>query len=410
MPTKESVGIAARVNTWLTTVIWQSDNVAARLARKLYTFIYAQYKWLAFKRLGQTSPPPIDPRVVPHFEFAHAESAHAEFYRDEGAVYCYPVGMDTKQLENARNFLIDRKWVGLTDDRTRGIPILASRHPNLTQWFCTIRPPISIVLDLHDSGDDSLLLSPIAWRAIREYNLQVIYLKLQVTDAAAYPRLNLLPNQVHVVSLPMLLGGSRFHITNQQDYAGENLYRRIMRTNENPTYEFDWSWIGSVTSQDRRAAQPYLEKMDQRNARLVWTQAGQVDTKYATVPYDEYMEINRRSRMIISLNGYGPWCLKDGEIFANHGFCLRQHHPTLLLNPLSPKDGIHWAIFETERIAEAVDYYLHHDAEREQIRDHGFAYLQSVLFDSYYADYYAPRLAAFIQEPRKEHWDSLTLA
>jgi hypothetical protein len=348
---------------------------------------------------GRSFPSP-DARLNDHFTFDQSNAA----------VRLFPIGADIKLLENARCLLTDDRTVEFTRDATGAVPLFFASTPNFETRFCAERPKISVILDLHDTPQDRLELSTLMWHVIRRCRLEVVYFKLQVHDRAAFRKLNRLPSQVHVISMPMLLGGSRFHITKQEDFEGDALFRRRLAPNPVPDYAYDWSWIGGETSPDRTRAMQVMATLDQSRAFVAWTQLGHHDARAATVKFDQYLDTMRRSHLCLSLNGNGPWCLKDGELFAHDAFCLRQDHPSLTLNPLSPHAGREIGVFKTEDLAAAIAYYLAETSEREAICTRGAAYLRAILHEHLYARVYAPRLEEFLRERRKEVWADLLLA
>jgi len=320
-----------------------------------------------------------------------------------GAQYqFFPVNMDIKQTEVVRTILIDNVRAGLTDEPRLGvIPVYLSTDPGLEEMFCQSPPAVAVFLDLHDTGRENIDLSRAIWAAVLRYRVRLLYLKLQIHDRNYYPRENHLPDLVHVLSLPLLPGGSRFHITALKDHEGDGLFRTMFNDNPLPDYVYDWSWIGGGTSEDRQAAFALFESVENEKCFCRMTQPGHSDAALANVPYADYIRISRQSRICLSLNGNGPWCLKDGEMFANHCFVLRQHHPALFVNPLSPTDGIHWKVSSTQELPSAIEYYLRHEEEREQIRDQGHSYLREVVFEAKWALAYLQRIDQYLVSGQK---------
>jgi hypothetical protein len=238
----------------------------------------------------------------------------------------------------------------------------------------------------------------------------MVYLKLQVHDAARYRQLNRGPGQLHVLSMPMLLGGSRYHITLTGDFAGDNLFRNVFRSNRAPRFKYDWSYIGSPTSDDRAAALAILKDIRTSRGLLTESTPGHADAAVATVPYGQYIRISRSSRIGISLNGRGPWCLKDGELLANNCLVMRQWHPTIELNPLSPRDGVHWVVFKTEAIGATIESLLADPALCKMIRNAGHDLLRQVLFEALWSRAYVDGLEAFVASRSKEAWGKLAIA
>jgi hypothetical protein len=206
------------------------------------------------------------------------------------------------------------------------------------------------------------------------------------------------------------LGGSRFHITVQQDFEGDSLFSRTLRANPHPNYLYDFSCIGAITSPDRQAAFDLLEKSGRKNGFVKVSTPGHADAAAATVPIQEYLRISRASRICISLNGRGPWCLKDGELFANECFILRQWHPSIDLNPLTPQDGVHWRIFRTENLLETIEECLADAKGCESIAAAGHAMFRQAMQKSLWSGRYAAALAEFQRTGAKGAWGALAVA
>ena len=325
----------------------------------------------------------------------------------------YPVNLDVKQAECVRCLLVDEKRSRITDQWGPGaIPVFLATDPQAENHFLAARPKVSIFLDPHDKGKklDFLLLSDAVWHAAAAHNLKIIYLKLQVHEASRYAGLNRFPQNVHVLSWPLLLGGSRFHITVQEDFGGENLFSRTLNPNHSPAFEYDFSCIGAITSPDRGVAFDLLEKSPREKKFLTVSKPGHADAAAATVPLGEYLRISRASRICLSLNGRGPWCLKDGELLANECFILRQWHPSIGLNPLTPRDGVHWRIFRTENPLETIEQCLREPEECRKIAAAGHAMFREAMVKSLWAKEYAGRLAEFLRSGKKSAWGGLMVA
>ena len=354
---------------------------------------------IGFARCGKSWLPPLDERLRPHFEFDGTQSG----------IQLYPVSLDVKLTENVRCLFIDGKQVAFSNERNGSIPVFNAFDPNYRTPFCQTRPPVSIVLDLHDGDYDCLMLPASVLHAIRRLKLQVVYLKLQVHNPSAYQKLNPLPENIHVLTVPMWLGGSRLHITSQTDFVGDGLFRKQLAANPSPAYKYNWMWVGTENTPDRAAAAKIMAGVDQTDAFVLWTKPCYDDVRQAAIPRDEFLKIMSRSRICLSLNGHGPWCLRDGELFSSHAFCLRQAHPILTINPLSPRHGKQWFLFNTPDLGDALEYFLANPREREQIRDNGFEYFRSVLEGNLYSQEYGSRLAAFVRHPKKQVWGSLAI-
>jgi len=340
--------------------------------------------------------------------------AVAKFFaeRRKTDIQLFPVGLDVKQTECVRCLFADGNRASIIADwHPSAIPVFFSTDAQFESRFRQICPKVSIVFDGHDKGRkfDFLGISDELWQFISQNQLQVIYLKLQVHNAVNYSQLNRLPEQVHVLSWPLLLGGSRFHLTVQEDFEGDCLFSKTLNPNPSSVYEYDWSCVGSPTSDDRKAAFDLLEK-NPAGGFLTVSKPGHADANAATVPMEKYLQISRASRICISLNGRGPWCLKDGELFANDCFILRQWHPTIDLNPLTPKDGVHWRIFKTENLTETIKECLADPAGCNRIRRSGFDNFRQAMRENLWSSRYAGCLESFLKSAQKSAWGELAFA
>jgi hypothetical protein len=95
-----------------------------------------------------------------------------------------------------------------------------------------------------------------------------------------------------------------------------------------------------------------------------------------TIPYDQFRQYHRKSKVNISCRGISKWNYMDGEYFAWNCFNLRQDHDDLDYNPYSPVDGKHWVTFNDNNLTELLNYYIRHDDERERINDAGHEYFK----------------------------------
>jgi len=339
---------------------------------------------------------------------------------DSSCLYLRPFDLDIKQLEFVRTLLVNNTHIKITDvdlseDQYNVIPVFAiTSNKNIEEFYGKIKPRLSIFVDFHDTGYDFIGLSISLCQIIYTNNLNVIYIKLQIHDVANYYALNILPNHIHILSCPMLLGGSRYHITSQIDNEGDSLFRKKIQINDNPRYLHSWSWIGACTSKNREELFVILEKMAD-NTQLLRpffkiTQPNHSDAQLATIPHPQYLEICRSSYLCISLNGNGPWCLKDGELFSNHCCVLRQQHQSLDINPLSPRHAVDWIIFTIDNVEEIINYYINNSYEREMIRNTGFEYFKRILFNNYYSNEYAPRILRFSQSLVKSFLSPLVIS
>jgi hypothetical protein len=325
----------------------------------------------------------------------------------------FAVGLDAKQKDFFETLFINRQKMFTAQHWENGMfPVLmATTDMRLDILVKRFPSPLFVFLDFEDRARDCIELGQGDTRGLlSSHDVQILYVKLQVLDPSYYCYQNPLPAKVHVLSCPLLLGGSRFHITNQVDDTGDCLFRRVYTRNSLPEYEFDWSWVGAPTSRDRRSILSRIHLFDRERAFVQISKKGHQDAAQATVPYEKYIEISRRSRVCLSLNGFGPWCLKDGEMLANNCFILRQDHSALHLNPLSPQNNKHWVTFcGVDDCIAQLKNWVNAESEREKIRQAGFDLMGKILFENYFANHYAAAFETFVQSQSKDAWGSLAI-
>lgn len=223
---------------------------------------------------------------------------------------------------------------------------------------------------------------------------KIVYLKLQINDPGFYEAYQS-PSMV-VLSCPLLLGGGRRWIgcpDGNTEYLFEN---QITPPDPSQAFEYDVSFINSVDSMPWRAAIcDVLEKMRPRYATFFTRGTRHELAEKATVPLRQSLAIHRRSRINISSNGAGMWCLKDGELFNNGCFILREHHANISLNPLTPKFGVHWDSFRLETLPDKVDYWLSRESEMNDIRAAGYDYFRQGIYGGW-AKIYTDRMVDFL--------------
>lgn len=247
---------------------------------------------------------------------------------------------------------------------------------------------------------------------LRENGVKIIYLECETEpiDSAVvdnqlisrkmrtYPD----PDSMAVLTLPMgYISGSKINI-HYPDNDVSALFINHLESNPKE-YEYDYCWIGTDTAEDRIEAIDLLEKKN-GNGFIARSQisletdkdkrAEIVHADNKKIPYDDFLTISRRSKINISCNGMGMWCYKDAEMLSRNCFVLRQWHRNLDKNPLSPKDGEHWAVFRTEEIGDKIDYYLSHEKEREEINDAGHEYFKRGIMGGW-AKHYVDALIAY---------------
>jgi len=230
------------------------------------------------------------------------------------------------------------------------------------------------------------------------------------------------------ISLPLLLGGSAFNI-HRPDYDGDLLF--VNNISKNPKdYQYEWGHVGHRSSPDRKVIEKPLKRFGKEfvfhsnfaakklkpihpakspsgthTAYLLATSHKGARIKdnrtTADIPHAELMELMRRTKVNLSCNGHGVWCLKDGELFSRNCFNLRQYHPELDRNPLTPKDGKHWAVFKTEQVVKQIKYYLHNPEERERINDAGHEYFKEGVSGAW-AKAYTDMFIEYLREDDKK--------
>ncbi len=188
----------------------------------------------------------------------------------------------------------------------------------------------------------------------------------------------------HMTLLTLPLGyasGSKIN-TAFPDWDDSTYFTKTWSSNPKQ-YKYDWCWIGARSSKDRRVLFTQLDGVNGTHKYVIsdmsvgGTRAERAKALHAdnkTVPYDEYIDAHRRSKVCLSANGLGMWNYKDGEFFANNCFVMRQHHKNLELNPFTPKDGVHWVVFKNSELKGTLDYYVYAESEREKINDAGHKY------------------------------------
>ena len=138
------------------------------------------------------------------------------------------VNLDAKQYDFFKTIFVVKETTCLNEWGQAGIPVYRAEDPRLDVLIASSIHPYTIILDFHDFNKDYIALSPAVLRSIRKYKKRILYCKLQINDTGFYTQQNPLREQICIVSLPMLFGGSRFHISAQADYEGEDLFRKLI--------------------------------------------------------------------------------------------------------------------------------------------------------------------------------------
>lgn len=312
--------------------------------------------------------------------------------------------MDTKQREIFDSLLLrdSRVEIGepadycLIDSRE----LVSSFRPNCKNY---------IVADLGDLGNR---MGGFHQKKPSPAGATYIYLKVEWT----LPGRLVVPKNVVLLTCPMLLGGSAFNIY-FPDKDGDYLFSKNLVKNPKD-YKHDWAWIGYRSSQDRKDVFAQLSKIVQPMAvkktygKYVFVVTKRVSAKGQDARenmdfnIDDMLNIFRETKVNIACNGNGVWCLKEGELLSRNCFTLRQHHPHLFLNPLTPKNGKHWVVFKTSDLLNKIKYYLENEQERERINDAGFEYFKNGIMGGW-AKYYTDKFIDFLRHGRREVFGDL---
>lgn len=243
--------------------------------------------------------------------------------------------------------------------------------------------------------------------AIKRFGTELFYLQGEVEPKSAaeeasedgfcsYKLDKLHTNEnIHILSLPLgYCSGAKINVF-YEDNDTSSYFTKTARKNPKQ-YDFDWCWIGAESSKDRSRLFEYLSCLNGKHKFVVSQlcksknrveRQKKLHADNKTVPYYKYLDLHRRSKCCVSANGLGMWNYKDGEFLANNCFTLRQYHKNLSLNPFTPQDGKHWAIFKTEDAHDAVKYYLENEGERERINDAGHEYFKWAITGGWAKEY-----------------------
>lgn len=386
----------------LKRILKYTINKAKKLKKISILIVFEFFHRLKFTKSGTYAK--LDSRLINHHPYS--------FSKSKKQLSFFPVALDVKQTEVVSNLLIDNQESEFVNHPWESsLPVYNIVSSEFESDFCRNKPKLSFILDLHDipNKNNHVYLSNKVLRTINTNKLRVILIKLQFDSLKSFPLINPLPMQIHVISMPMLLGGSRFHITLQNDYDGDKLFSKNLNSNKVIPYKYDWSWIGGETSEDRKTILKMISRFDRYSRYFSITNTGHPDANKASVPFNQYINISRVSKICLSLNGAGLWCLKDGELFSNNCFVMRQNHPSINLNPLSPKNGIHWILFDNNDIINKFTYYIENNNEREQIRMNGFQYFNEGIVNKKWAKFYLSHLLNYLKTEKKEAWGNLSV-
>lgn len=272
-----------------------------------------------------------------------------------------------------------------------------------------------IVLDCEDRGYEEIVEETDWWpdRFLRDHNRnnEYIVFKLQFKSLDFITRWPF--TNITVLSIPLLLGGSRFHITDQIDNEGLNIFSgNLDPVGIKDSYQYKWSFINSAAP----ARKPIISLLNQfkdhfRSGEYHFTvsQGSHSDANIATINYYEALRIHRDSQVNISTNGGAYWCLKDGELFTQASFILRQYHPNLQLNSLTPQDDKEWVIFTENNFIEKLDYYINHPQECKQIARAGYNYWSRGI-TGIWATTYADKICDYLENKNKDTLSGILIA
>jgi len=272
----------------------------------------------------------------------------------------------------------------------------------------------------------------------RRLNQRATLIYLKVEWNMPYTNRLVTSENMIFLSLPLLLGGSAKNIYKPDD-DGDFLFSRVLAKNPRD-YWHDFGWIGNRSSDDRKRTERSLydhykndpafkhnlkwaNKLKVRDGIIPDLRRGHTGYLISTrhiravhqdarenmdIPIADLMEIFKRTKVNISCNGHGVWCLKDGELLSRNCFVLRQHHKELDRNPLTPKAGKHWVVFTDDDLLKKLYYYIHNDRERERINDAGHDYFRRGIMGDW-AEYYARRFEDFLISGNRRVFGDLLL-
>jgi hypothetical protein len=302
-------------------------------------------------------------------------------------------------------FYRDLRWIPVPLETAQVVFTRISTLPHMgyhdtPNTLAEFRNRVIVVLDYQDwwTNDwigDADIRNPkdFGYAAAIANGNRIVYLKLQINEPKFYASHQ--TESMVVLSCPLLLGGGRRWI-GHPDTSNEFLFENRLTLPESPPqYDRDVAFINSIDSMPWRAA--ICDVLEAIPGRSVFCSRGKrnENSEKATIPIREMFNMHRRSRVTVSANGSGMWCLKDGELFNSGCFILREVHKNISINPLTPKFREHWDSFTLETLAEKVDYWLSHDIEREEIKCAGYDYFRRGILGAW-ATTYTDRLEQFI--------------
>jgi hypothetical protein len=263
-----------------------------------------------------------------------------------------------------------------------------------------------IILDMSDMGKDTIECMP----ELINQSLKLFYVKLQIYNRND-PVYDVFKRASHLclLTMPMLLGGSTYHI-DCEDNNTDYLFKNNLLVNPK-NYDYDICMI-NASNKYRAPIFWFLDTIKEAKGRLrilsVNANKPREHSNEAEIPFTECINSHIKSKVNISTNGNGMWCLKDAELFSRNCFNIRQSHPNLTLNCLTPLDGVHWSVFNETNLIDTLAYYIDNDAEREKINDNGFNYFKKGI-EQDFANFYCSRISSYIKNGNKNSLNGLLL-
>lgn len=314
-------------------------------------------------------------------------------------VFVHPRRLDPKQREFIDVFITKDPRVAVVQNRKDADYIVMDSRD-----LIDIRPKDRfIAIELADTYRMMFPLNHAGKRTrdrLKRFDARAVFLR-QDSNLIWRNREILYNDNMVFLSIPLFLNGSvvnrDYQIKDDSALLGRNI-------SANPKeYLYDWCWIGNLSSWDRlelsrkhlipllndavwtnwsgrEITYPPPELTPSKRAIAIWTRKVKGKEwnarKNATIHFDEFMRLHRASKVCIGSNGNTMFCNKDAEMFSRNCFLLRHTSPLIDLNPLTPKDGAHWVLFDLDDFRGKLEYYVRHDDERERINDAGHEYFK----------------------------------
>ena len=288
--------------------------------------------------------------------------------------------LDSKLIEVAERLLLRHQNIKVVTSIADADAIL---YQILDHELIQIKDKLHVVLDMTDgfptwgpSLGREIMFDEFFPKTSPE--IDYIIFKLQMYNLSPYKHA---PEHIHLISVPLLLGGSNDKWVHDLDFREDSdkyLFSKNLKPNPK-NYQYNVAIVNN-SNPNRNNVFAIASRLE--NSKIINTFDNRMDL-------DSTIEIHRKSKINLSLNGQGYWCLKDGELFSRNCFNMRHSRPMININPLSPQNGRDWIVFEESNCLELIDYYLKNEKERERINDTGhyyFAYCISYLYSKEYGD------------------------